>query len=226
LLSEQPHVGADEERVRRRFEQLEREADKIFVMGADADYEPDPATSIKARAEREGKTLQEVFYDALTGGDGRNMLYLPLINLTNGVLDEQREILALPDTLMSFGDAGAHLAQICDAAYSSYGLLHWGRDRREGLPLERLVRQMTGAQAELFGFEGRGRIAIGAIADINVIDHAALKLEPPEMLYDIPGGGSRLMQCARGYIATLVGGEAIVEGDEVTGAAPGKVLRS
>jgi N-acyl-D-aspartate/D-glutamate deacylase len=226
LLAETPQVGPDEERIRRRFGQLEREADKIFVMDARADYEPDPATSIKARAEREGKTLMEVFYEALTGGDGRNMLYLPLINLTGGTLDEQREILSLPDTLMSFGDAGAHLAQICDAAYSSYAMLHWGRDRAAGLPLETLVRQMTGAQAELFGFEGRGRIAVGSIADINVIDHAGLKLEPPEMLYDIPGGGTRLMQCAKGYIATLVGGEPIVERDELTGAAPGQVLRS
>jgi N-acyl-D-aspartate/D-glutamate deacylase len=225
LLAEAPQIGPDEERVRRRFDQLEREADKIFVMGPEADYEPDPSTSIRARALREGKSLQEVFYDALTGGDGRNMLYLPLINLTDGTLDEQREILAQPDTLVSFGDAGAHLAQICDAAYSSYGLLHWGRDRPAGLPLERLVRQMTGAQAELFGFEGRGRIEMGSIADINVIDHAALKLEPPEMLYDIPGGGGRLMQCATGYLATLVGGEPIVERDELTGATPGQVLR-
>jgi N-acyl-D-aspartate/D-glutamate deacylase len=226
LLAESPRLGPDEERIRRRFDQLERQADKIFVMGAEADYEPDPSTSIKARALREGKTLQEVFYEALTGGDGRNMLYLPLINLTGGTLDEQREILALPDTLMSFGDAGAHLAQICDAAYSSYGLLHWGRDRAQGLPLERLVHQMTGAQAELFGFAGRGVIRLGSIADINVIDHAALKLEPPEMLHDIPGGGGRLMQCATGYVATLVGGAPIVERDVLTGARPGEVLRS
>lgn len=225
LLSETPQLGPNDARIRNRFEKLNNEADQIFVLGPDSNYEPDRSASIKARAEREGKTLQEVFYDALTGDDGRNLLYLPLANFANGKLDDQREILSEADALLSFGDAGAHLAQICDAAYSTFTLAHWGRDRPSGLPLERLVRQMTSAQAELFGFKGRGRIALGGVADINVIDHAALKLEPVEMLHDIPGGGSRLMQCGSGYIATLVGGEPIVERDELTGTTPGLVLR-
>ena len=211
LLSENPRFAQSDERTRRRLEQLRKDSGQIFIMGADADYEPAQSKSIKARGEREGKTLNEVFYEALMAGDGRNFLYLPLANFADGKLDEQREILTQPDSIVSFGDAGAHLAQICDAAYSSFCLAHWGRDRPRGLPLERLIRQMTGAQAELFGFEGRGYIQVGAVADINVIDHAALKLDAPVMLHDIPGGGDRLMQCATGYLATFVGGVAIAE---------------
>jgi N-acyl-D-aspartate/D-glutamate deacylase len=45
------------------------------------------------------------------------------------------------------------------------------------------------------------------------------------MLHDLPGGASRLMQCAQGYLATLVGGVPIVEHDRLTGAMPGQVLR-
>lgn len=225
LLSESPQFGPSDERVRRRLEQLRRDAGQIFIMGADADYEPPPSKSIQAQAAREGTTLDEVFFEALTRGDGRSFLYLPLANFADGKLDEQREILARPDTIVSFGDAGAHLAQICDAAYSSFCLAHWARDRSPGLPLEQIIRQMTEAQAELFGFDGRGRIHVGAIADINVIDHAALKVSAPVMLHDIPGGGDRLMQCATGYLATLVGGVAIVERDVLTGAMPGVVLR-
>lgn len=226
LLSENPRFAQSDERTRRRLEQLRKDSGQIFIMGADADYEPAQSKSIKARAEREGKTLDEVFYEALMAGDGRNFLYLPLANFADGKLDEQREILTQPDSIVSFGDAGAHLAQICDAAYSSFCLAHWGRDRPRGLPLEQLIRQMTGAQAELFGFEGRGYIQVGAVADINVIDHAALKLDAPVMLHDIPGGGDRLMQCATGYLATFVGGVAIAEKDMLTGAKPGAVLRS
>jgi N-acyl-D-aspartate/D-glutamate deacylase len=225
ILSEAPQLGPLDARIKMRLDKLSKESDRIFVMGPDVDYEPDKSKSIKARAERESKTLQEVFYDALIGNDGRDLLYVPLSNFADGKLDEQREILSQPDVMLSFGDAGAHLASICDSAYSSFCLTHWSRDRAVGIPLEQLIQKMTSAQADLFGFRGRGRIEVGAIADINVIDHAALKLDAPEMLHDIPGGGSRLMQCATGYIATLVGGETIVEQDKLTGAMPGSVLR-
>lgn len=225
VLSEAPQLKPHDGRIRMRLEKLNKESDRIFVMGSDVDYEPDTSKSIKARAQREDKTLQEVFYDALVGNNGQDLLYVPLSNFADGKLDEQREILSHPDTMLSFGDAGAHLASICDSAYSSFCLTHWGRDRAVGLPLEQLIQKMTSAQADLFGFEGRGRIEVGSIADINVIDHEALRLEAPVMLHDIPGGGSRLMQCATGYIATLVGGEAIVENDVLTGAMSGAVLR-
>lgn len=225
LLTERPAFAENDARVRRRFEQMYRDADRIFIVDSAADYEPDPASSVRAMAERQGCRLEEVFYDALIGRGGRQFLYMPIANFANGRLDEQHAILSLPNALLSFGDAGAHLAQICDAAYSSFVLAHWGRDRTPGLSLERLVRQMTGAQADLFGFSDRGRIALGAVADINLIDHAALRLDPPVMLHDLPGGASRLMQTARGYLATLVGGVAVVEQDQLTGARPGILLR-
>ena len=225
LLSENPKLGPADVRIQMRFDKLKDEAEKTFIMGSEADYEPPASNSIKARAEREGKTLHEVYYDAMIANEGRSLLYVPLANFANGRLDELHEMLSRPETMFSLGDAGAHLASICDAAYASFSLIHWGRDRAIGIPLELLVRKMTSAQAELFGFKGRGRVEVGSIADINVIDHGALKLEAPTMLYDIPGGSNRLVQCASGYIATLVSGEAVVDRDTLTGALPGQVLR-
>jgi N-acyl-D-aspartate/D-glutamate deacylase len=46
------------------------------------------------------------------------------------------------------------------------------------------------------------------------------------MAYDLPAGGKRLMQEARGYVATIVAGTAILEHDRPTGALPGRVLRA
>lgn len=226
LLSEQPVFGDGDARVRRRFEQMYRDTDRIFIIDTAANYEPASSTSIRSIAEREQLSIEQVFYDALIGRDGHQFLYLPIANFSNGNLDEQHSILSLPNSLLSFGDAGAHLAQICDAAYSSFALVHWGRDRLPGLRLEKLIRQMTGAQADLFGFAGRGKIAVGAVADINIIDHDALRLNPPQTLHDLPGGASRLMQTAQGYLATLVGGIPIVENDQLTGERPGILLRS
>jgi len=60
---------------------------------------------------------------------------------------------------------------------------------------------------------------------VNVIDHGALALEPPEMVYDLPASGKRLVQRARGYVATVKSGTVVREHDEATGKRPGRLLR-
>ena len=49
------------------------------------------------------------------------------------------------------------------------------------------------------GGYGRGLLAPGHKADINVIDFDALALKRPEVVYDLPAGGRRLVQRAEGY---------------------------
>ena len=62
-------------------------------------------------------------------------------------------------------------------------------------------------------------------ADINVIDFDNLALERPEMVVDLPAGGKRLMQKARGYAATIVAGKVTYRDGEATGALPGGLVR-
>jgi N-acyl-D-aspartate/D-glutamate deacylase len=50
-------------------------------------------------------------------------------------------------------------------------------------------------------------------------------LENPRMVYDLPTGGRRLVQRARGYVATMCSGEVIMSDGEPTGALPGQLLR-
>jgi N-acyl-D-amino-acid deacylase len=71
----------------------------------------------------------------------------------------------------------------------------------------------------------RGVLAPGMRADVNVIDPERLALLPPELVHDLPARGRRLLQRARGYVATFVAGTAILEHDELTGALPGKLIR-
>jgi N-acyl-D-aspartate/D-glutamate deacylase len=105
-------------------------------------------------------------------------------------------------------------------------LTHWARDRRhDRLPLEFVVKKQTSDTAHLFGLLDRGVIAPGYRADINLIDHAGLALEAPIMVHDLPAGGSRFIQRARGYRATLVAGEVVRENGEDTGALPGRLIR-
>ena len=68
-------------------------------------------------------------------------------------------------------------------------------------------------------------IQVGYKADLNVIDYEQLSLLDAEIVYDLPAGGKRLIQRARGYRHTFVSGVEIIHLDEQTGNLPGRLLR-
>ena len=80
--------------------------------------------------------------------------------------------------------------------------------------------------AKFLGLRDRGLLAPGLRADINIIDFDNLELLHPIMLKDLPAGGQRLMQHAKGYVATLVNGEVITKDGKLTGARPGRLVRA
>lgn len=203
---------------------IARSFDRMFVVNEVPDYEPAPDTSVAARAARLGLSPQRVAYDHLaTGG----YLYFPLFNYADGNLDVVHQLHQHPRTIMGLGDAGAHCGVIADGGIPTFMLTHWTRDRTRGgkLPLEHVVHRQTRATAELFGLHDRGLVAPGFKGDLAVIDYDRLRLEPTRMVYDLPAGGRRLIQRARGYVATVVSGTVVLEYDEPTGARPGKLIR-
>jgi len=62
-------------------------------------------------------------------------------------------------------------------------------------------------------------------ADVNVIDYDNLTLFPPTIVHDLPAGGKRLIQRAKGYTATLVNGQIAFREGEPTGVLGGKLIR-
>ena len=80
-----------------------------------------------------------------------------------------------------------------------------------------MVRKQTQDTAALFGLDDRGVVAPGKRADLNVIDHAAIRLRTPRLVHDLPAGGRRLLQHAEGYTATVVAGEQTRAGGVDTG---------
>ncbi len=201
--------------------------DKMFPLGDPPDYEPDPATSVAAIAAQAGRQPDEVAYDLLLGDGGRAFLYFPLFNYTDFDLEVAGQMLRHEHTVVGLADGGAHVGTICDASFPTTLLTHWCRDRRRGerLDLPWTVRAMTSDTAAAVGLTDRGVLAPGAKADLNVIDFERLTLHAPQMVFDLPAGGKRLVQRADGYLATVVSGSVVYERGEPTGALPGRLVR-
>lgn len=199
----------------------------IFPLTDPLDYEPPPEASVAARAEREGRDPQEVVYDMLLENDGRAILYRPIINYADGTLDTVKLMMEDPNTIIGLGDGGAHVSIICDASTMTHTLTHWVRDRTRGarMKLEWVVRRLSRDNAAALGLNDRGVLAPGYKADINVIDFDRLKVHAPEVLYDLPSGGRRLVQRTTGYDATIVSGVVTYRNGEATGDLPGRLVR-
>jgi len=200
--------------------------DIMFAMGESPNYEPDPANSIGAIATREGRAPAEVALDAMLENDGTAMLWVPFSNFGQGNLDGTRELLTHPYTVPALSDGGAHVGTICDGSFPTTLLQHWGRDRSHDLiDLEFLIQRQCRDTARLVGLEDRGVLAPGYRADINVIDFDRLKVHQPELLYDLPAGGRRIVQRADGYAHTFVAGTETYTEGAATGALPGALIR-
>jgi len=200
---------------------------QIYPLGDRPDYEPPADASAAAVAARSGRRPEEVVYDWLLERGGRQFLFAPLANYVDANFDALREMMLHPRTVLGLSDGGAHCGLICDASMPTFLLTHWARDRRRGarISVEDAVRLQTGDTAAVYGLHDRGTLEPGKKADLNLIDFDGLRLDSPEMVFDLPGGGRRLVQRADGYRATIVAGEVTFEHGEPTGARPGTLVR-
>jgi len=204
--------------------------DRMFRLqqpDGNLDYEPRAEDSIKALAEASGQSPDAIVYDMLMENDGRGYIYLPLLNYAEFNFDHIHAMMYDPNTVLSLSDGGAHCGVICDASFPTYMLTHWVRDRKRGptLSLEKVVAMQTRDTARLYGLNDRGVLAVGMKADVNVIDFERLAIQAPEMVFDLPADGRRMIQRAKGYVATVVSGVVTYENGEATGAMPGKLIR-
>jgi len=223
--------------VRRSIESWEADADTrarmedafrtTYALGSPPEYEPGPERSLAGIAAATGRTPMTVAYDAMLEDDGRGLLYLPILNYSDGGLDSTREMLLHPRAAAGLADGGAHCGVICDAGQPTFMLTHWTRDRTRGdrLPLEWVVKKQSHDTARLYGLGDRGTIEVGALADINVIDYDNLQLGNPRVVADLPAGGRRLVQDAVGYVETIKSGITTFADGKETGARPGALLR-
>ena len=121
--------------------------------GRPPEYEPGPERSLAGMAAATGRPAVAVAYDAMLEDEGRGLLYVPILNYSDGNLEPAREMLLHPRSALGLGDGGAHCGIICDASQPTFMLTHWTRDRTRGerLPLEWVVKKQTHDTARLYG---------------------------------------------------------------------------
>lgn len=201
--------------------------DKLYELGDPPNYEPAPEDSIAARAAAAGVPPQQLCYDLMMRNDGRNVIYFPCFGYAANDLSRQVALLEDETTVLSLADTGAHCGVLCDASVPTQMLSYYVRDRQRGhrLALEQVVKMQTRDTARCVGLYDRGTLEVGMKADLNIIDFEALQLEAPQIIFDLPAGGRRMFQGARGYVATIVAGEVVMENGVYTGAVPGRLIR-
>ncbi|WOT35454.1 N-acyl-D-amino-acid deacylase family protein [Streptomyces coeruleorubidus] len=129
------------------------------------------------------------------------------------------------DVLLGGSDAGAHLDRMCGAPYTTRFLGDCLRGRKLA-GLEQAVKMLTDDPARLFGLRERGQVREGWHADLVLFDPERIDAGPATLVHDLPGDSPRLDSRALGVRAVWVNGVEAIRDDVVTGAVPGRVLRS
>jgi len=127
--------------------------------------------------------------------------------------------------VVALSDAGAHLIYMCDAGFGLHFLAHWVRERGD-FDLAEGIRRLTSHPADLYGIQNRGRLAVGAQADLLLFDPATVGVSPAERIADLPGGGRRTIRRPTGVHGVFCNGIKTFDGKDYVKHAkgPGQVL--
>ncbi len=132
-----------------------------------------------------------------------------------------------PYSHISLSDGGAHTKFVLGSEWPVDFLSRWIRD--EGImTLEEAHYKISSYPAWFANFKDRGMLRVGNWADVIVYDLNELGYlyNRPTYANDFPGGERRLIEKPTGLRYTIVNGTVTFEGNDCTGALPGKLLRS
>jgi N-acyl-D-amino-acid deacylase len=137
------------------------------------------------------------------------------------------ELLGDPRVMLGLSDGGAHVDLFCDAGYCTELLGKWVREKQR-ISLELAIKRITSEPADFFGLKDRGRVLPGMAADFAIFDFNTVgsDAERPEIRFDLPGGGRRVVVPARGMEYSVVNGQVLYEHGKPNDCLPGQVLRS
>ena len=202
---------------------------RVFVFSWDgvkvarADTHPEWVGRTVGDLAREWRTDPlDAFLDASLTEDLRTTFTLGGSLRAGASRTATEEVLRHPASLPGSSDAGAHLTSYCGVDFSTRLLTEFVPSV---LPLEEAVRRLATVPAHLYGFNDRGVIRPGAVADLVVWDPARLGVGATRWADDFPAGGGRFVVESTGYRASVVNGALLFDAGADTGARAGQVLR-
>jgi N-acyl-D-amino-acid deacylase len=172
-------------------------------------------------ADAQGLDPVEVLIDIAIGDDFETQFAIAMRSPDD---DRLGALVAHSAAQLGGSDAGAHTQSNTDSCYAVWTLQHWVRERGV-LSLEAAVAMLTSRQAELFGIRDRGRIAVGAFADLVLFNPAQVGIDEVHFVADMPAGGTRLVAEPVGIAASVVNGVVVTRDGALTGELPGSLLR-
>ena len=178
--------------------------------------------SIADIAAAQGRDPIDVFFDLGVEEDLKTVFTGRILNVEE---DKVGEILRNDGALVSLSDAGAHNTLLCDAGYAMYLYGRWVRELG-AMDLPTAVRKLTSDPADVYGIIDRGRLNVGAFADMILFDPDTITITRTERHRDMPAGGERLLRRAPGLFGTWVNGVRVFDGTNYVlhARGPGEVL--
>jgi N-acyl-D-amino-acid deacylase len=177
--------------------------------------------SVGQIAEREGKHVIDALLDLSVADDLRTEWQTPLVNAN---VENYRELMSSPYTIPGVSDGGAHVKFLTPGTFPT-DMLTWMVRENGILSLEEAHFRLSCLPAWAAGFKDRGCLREGLAADLAVYDLEKLRVEPSEVVYDLPAGEWRRVQRASGYRWIMVNGQVTFAEGQCTGATPGTLLR-
>ena len=240
----QPLVGTPEERAAKLRDPETREAMKrdveewpsaegrtewgrvtVMEVAHERNYQYEGMT-INELAEKTGKHPVDAFIELALDEGLETEFSIPPSEEAE-VWTRRAQQISDPYTHISLSDGGAHTRFTTLSHWPVYWLAHWIRDM-EIMSLEQGHYKMSALPAWFADFKDRGTLRVGNWADIIVynLEELGLGYDKPVFANDFPGGERRLIQKPTGLRYTIVNGTVTFQGNDCTGALPGKLLRS
>ena len=194
----------------------------IIMEVGNPEFEHYEGMTVEAMAKKDGKHIVDSLLDLVVADDLHTEF---LAENTRSNPEYAAEVLHSPHVIAGLSDGGAHVKFTTFGTYPT-DLLCWLVRDEKVLTLEEAHYKLSYLPAHFGGFRDRGFLREGAPADIVVYDLDKLKLLPPEVAEDQPGGEWRRIQRTEGYRWTLVNGQVTFEDGAPTGTLSGKLLRN
>lgn len=198
---------------------------RIIAETFDPELKKYEGRSVSEIAAERGVTALDALLDIVCADDLNTMFTRPLTEPSAG--DWAASVAAWRGrrALIGGSDAGAHLDFTAYFDYPVY-ILEKAVREHHALSLEEAVQLMTDVPARLYGLRDRGRLAVGAHADIVVFDEQTVACGEMGMRFDLPAGAGRLYAEPEGIERVIVNGTSIVVDGKLTDDRPGTLLRA